>query len=235
MRVSLVVLVGLLWGCGSSAPRPNVPTPAPHATKHATKHATEQTVREPLPETIERRNPQAPESCPLFFPPHDVGSVVRIPGKMMALAMNPVMQALCACSNPGEYATIVARIDYGSGTVKLEAPDNPAINECVQSVPVSFVPPPPSDLPGSDCINCGPRYYGVFADSPPPPKEPALQLIYSLLVDRSNEVLDCPDHTHAERGQCKSDDAPTPEKPEKRSCKCEPSDLKCAIECASKT
>ncbi len=226
MRAPFVVLVGFLWGCGASLQKANPPRSEFHKTKAA--------VDESLPPVIARRTPHSPESCPLFFPPHDIGNVIRIAGATMALAMNPAMSALCACSKPGEYATIVARIDFGRGTVNLGAPDSAPINECLETLHVTFEPPPQSDLPGSDCINCGPRYYGVFPDSPPPPKETGLKLMYSFLVDRSGEVLDCPDNTHAERGSCAPDAVPIPAKAEKHSCGCEPADLNCAMACASK-
>lgn len=180
------------------------------------------------------RIPHMGGPCPLAFPRREVGSVVRIPGSIMALAMDPVMNALCACTNPGEYATIVARIDFNNGHVETRAPESPAINACLETLNVTFPPPPPNDLPASDCINCGPRYYGVFVDSPPPPKAEGLRLVYSFALDRSSEIMQCPAATRPLRGACVLDEAPKPIIPNKPICACAAGDLLCAIQCAAR-
>jgi len=226
MRSTLATLFGLalLSGCAS--------TPAPPSTAKLSVPApmTVSAILKAAPEA--RRIPIFGATCPLFFPPHEVGTVVRIPASLMSKAMDPVMYALCACTNPGEYSAIVAQIDFGRGSIHLRAPESSKINECLETLHVTFDPIPESDLPASDCINCGPKYYGVFVDSPPPPKQSGLRLMYSFLLDRSNEVLNCSGDTHAERGQCTSDNATKPPAPAQRTCGCPPTDLACAIACA---
>lgn len=223
--VAFIATSGFLMGCAASPARPS--------DSKSAKHDVEVIVVAPQEPPREHRTPQMDPSCPLFFPPRDVGSVVRIPATMFSLAMDPVMQTLCSCTRPGEFGTIVARINYGDGTVDVDAPESPAVEECLRDSKITFVPPPPDDVPPSDCINCGPRYYGVFVDSPPPPPKEGLRLVYSFLLDRSNEVLDCPVNTHAERGTCKTNAAAAPIAPEKPKCMCAKEDLKCAIACAA--
>lgn len=225
MRSFVVALVAcaLLTGCASTrsnVPPVSIPRPVLETVATAPQAAIEA-----------RRMPLLGGACPLFFPPHEVGSVVRIPGAMMSTAMDPVMNALCSCTNPGEHAVIVAQIDFGKGRAEVKAPKSSQINECLEMLHVSFSPTPESDVPASDCIDCGPRYYGVFVDSPPPPKRTGLRLMYSFLLDRSGEVLDCPDHTHAERGACKSDIVAAPAPALKHTCGCGATDLACAIAC----
>lgn len=152
----------------------------------------------------------------------------------MALAMDPVMSALCACTKPGEYTTIVARIDYDKGQVETRAPESPIINACLETLHVTFAPLPQGDMPTSDCINCGPRYYGVFENSPPPPKPEGLRLLYSFSLDRSNEVLPCPAEMHAERGACVADAPLQPPIPDKPTCGCAAGDLMCAMKCSAR-
>src|SRR5690242_19950805 len=117
MRSTIAALFAFasLSGCAS--------TPARPSTANASAKQVE-TIQEspPLPVPpiasaipIERRIPIFGGTCPLFFPPHDLGTVVRIPASMMSKAMDPVMHALCACTKPGEYSAIVAEIDFGKG------------------------------------------------------------------------------------------------------------------------
>jgi len=181
----------------------------------------------------ERRIAFVGGACPLVFPRRDVGSVVRIPAAMMSIAMDPVMGALCACTKPGEYATITARIDLDKGQVQVRAPESPIIDGCLETLHVTFNPPLQSELPESDCINCGPRYYGVFVDSPPPPKPAGIRLLYSFALDRSGEVLACPADTHAEKGACVPNEPPPKVSPEKPSCGCAAEDLMCAMKCSA--
>jgi hypothetical protein len=232
MRPSLAMFVAcsFLMGCGASPIRSTKPnTSAPTKDVAAREVAVPTTSSEP----IIHRMPQPDAACPLFFPPREVGSVVRIPAKMMSLAMDPVMRALCACTKPGEYTSMQAQIDFGKGIVQVRAHESSLIDECLAASKVTFEPPPASDVPSSDCIGCGPRYYGVFPDSPPPPQEPGLRLMYSFYLDRSSEVLDCPATTHAERGACQNDKVAAPPLPDKRTCGCNPGDLKCALTCAA--
>lgn len=223
----------LLSGCASTRAADH-PSPQEPPTANVSARAEEAVGDIPKAVPITRRPPIFGATCPLVFPSRDVGTVVRIPASMMSKAMDPVMDALCACTKPGEYSAIVAQIDFGHGNVQIRAPESSTIHECLETLHVTFEPIPDSDLPSSDCINCGPRYYGVFADSPPPPpKEAGLRLMYSFLLDRSSEVLDCSGDTHAERGACRPNVAPAPPTPDKRSCGCDATDLECSIACAA--
>jgi hypothetical protein len=152
---------------------------------------------------------------------------------MMSLAMDPVVNALCSCTKPGEYATIVARIDYDKGQVQVRAPESPIIDGCLEMLNVTFAPVPPSEGPTSDCVNCGPRYYGVFVDSPAPPKPAGIRLIYSFSLDRTNEVLPCPPETHAERGACLPNESLPKIPRDKPTCGCAEADLMCAMKCSA--
>ncbi len=225
MRSFIAALIACVSLSGCASPRISI---APASVPRA---ALETLATIPLASVEEHRIPLIGGTCPLFFPPHEVGSVLRIPATMMSTAMDPVMNALCSCTKPGEYAVIVTQIDFGRGRAELKAPESSTINECLETLHVSFSPPPESDVPSSDCIDCGPRYYGVFADSPPPPNRSGLRLVYSFLLDRSSEILDCLDHTHAERGACKPDVEPAPTPPLKHTCGCGTTDLACAIAC----
>jgi hypothetical protein len=224
MRFFIAGLVSYVLLAGCTSTRSNVPPAS--AAREPLK--TVSTI--PLATVETHRMPLFGGGCPLFFPPHEVGSVMRIPAPMMSTAMDPVMNALCACTKPGEYAVIVAQIDFGAGTTQLKGPESPQINECLEMLHVTFTPIPETDMPSSDCIGCGPRYYGVFPDSPAPPKN-GLRLMYSFLLDRSNEVLHCPADTHAERGSCKPDVEPAPAPAPKRTCGCGATDLACTIAC----
>jgi hypothetical protein len=231
MRFILATLfaTALLSGCASSPARPSAANVLAARAREAISPSS------PSPEAVlpTRRIPLIGAACPLSFPPRDVGSVVRIPANMMSKAMDPVMHAVCACTKPGEYSTVVAEIDLGRGSAHVRARESSTIHECLETLHVTFDPIPESELPGSDCINCGPRYYGVFVDSPPPPKkDPDVRLIYSFLLDRSSEVLNCIAGTHAEKGSCRPDVTPESTTPPKKTCGCTPTDLACAIACA---
>jgi hypothetical protein len=225
---ALMFACAFLGGCASAPVRPSVESVS---VPRSITEVPATSVPEAAP--IPRRIPTFGAACPLFFPRREVGSVVRIPANMMSLAMDPVMHALCACTKAGEYATIVAEIDFGRGRVQVRAPESSTVHQCLETLHVTFDPVPESDVPTSDCINCGPRYYGVFGNSPPPPQEPGIRLLYSFLVDRSSEVLDCPGNTHAERGQCVANVVDKPPPREKKTCGCDPTDLNCAMTCAA--
>jgi hypothetical protein len=214
----------LLMGCAS--------TPRKVQTTSDSHQAAEPVVTVPVARMENRRIPLIGGVCPLIFPPHDVGSVLIVPATIMSRAMDPIMNALCSCTKPREYAAIVTQINFSLGSAYLQAPESSQINECLESLHVTFAPVPESDLPSSDCINCGPHHYGVFVDSPPPPKNTGLRLMYSFLLDRSSEVLDCPAPTHAERGACRTAEAPPSIASPKPTCGCDATDLACAITCA---
>lgn len=225
MRSSIAALVISTWLLGCASTRSKFPPAS------VCREALAPVSAIPIATTKTHRIPLIGGECPLFFPPHEVGSVLRIPAVMMSTAMDPVMNALCSCTTPGEYAVIVTQINFGTGMAQLKAPESPLINECLEMLHVTFSPIPESDMPASDCINCGPRYYGVFADSPPPPKQSGLRLMYSFLLDRSGEVLDCPGHTHPERGTCKPNVDAIPPAAPKQTCGCGATDMACAIAC----
>lgn len=224
-QLFVTVTLGLIGlGCASN-PLPIQSPPIVQAPEITTDPVAQ--------EVAPRRIPALGRVCPLAFPRREVGSVIRIPGAMMSLAMDPVMSALCACTKPGEYATIVARIDFDKGQVETRAPESPIINACLEMLHITFPPPPPNEMPASDCINCGPRYYGVFVDSPPPPKPEGIRLVYSFALDRSNEILQCPAAAHPERGACVVNAEPKPTIPDKPRCTCAAEDLMCAMKCAA--
>jgi hypothetical protein len=174
-------------------------------------------------------------ACPLQWPPREVGSVVRIPAHMMARAMAPVIEALCECTRPGEYADVMAKLDFAAGRATVTTPANAAIDGCVQTVQGSFEPFPEAQESWSDCIGCGPRRYGVFRGSlPADTREPGgLRMVYGFKLDRSPEILHCDPGMLAIQGRCVPEPAPPSLRAAPSSCGCTPLDLKCAIGCAA--
>jgi len=186
------------------------------------------------PDPPPRRKPEAGRTCGLHWQPRDVGGVLIIPASVLSPAMGKVIEALCACSAPGEYADVRADIEFHDGKVGVSAKRSPVIDGCLSQVPVRFEPYRP-DGPLSDCIGCGPRRYGVFhgsapANTPEPPGR--LRVVMAFRLDRSNEVLDCAPGTHPEAGKCRDDLAPQPTPAGPPTCGCSPQDLACAIDCA---
>ena len=133
-------------------------------------------------------NPNAP--CPLNYVPKDIGNVLVIPGAWMARAMKPTLAAVCACTVDGDQVSIVTVIDFAAGNVEISAPEDEAIDRCVAGLPGTFEPIPESELPGSDCIDCGPRRYGVFPSGEPAEPKPkgGLKVRYPFRVDRRSEA-----------------------------------------------
>lgn len=226
MRSFLALLALGIIGTGCASNPLPLPSPAITTSPEPEAILTPQT-------TAVQRLAFVGGSCPLVYPPREVGSVIRIPAVMMSLAMEPVIGALCACTKPGEYATIVARIDFDKGQVQVRSLESSIINGCLETLNVTFAPPPPNELPGSDCINCGPRHYGVFVDSPAPPKPEGIRLTYSFALDRTSEVLPCPADTHAEKGACLPNEPLAKAPANKPTCGCDEADLMCAMKCSA--
>jgi len=234
MRGPAVLSVLLAWGCTQQtvqavrtaalriAPLPsNVRTsdsPAPHPL-----HSTE-----PAGDPI-----SAP--CDLHWDPHALlGSVLFIPAGVMAPAMSRVMEALCACTQPGDHLSVVTFINLTRGTVITSAPEVAAIDSCLTTRAGGFEPTPQTTELQGDCIGCGPKRYGVFRGSPPvdaPKPNEGLRITYAFKLDRSNEVLHCPSSTRAQEGLCVTD-SPTTSAPTPWAARptCPAGDLQCAID-----
>ena len=183
------------------------------------------------------RTPQVDPACGLSWTPREVGTVVRIPASMMARAMKPAVAGLCACTRPGEFTSIVVRIDFANGTAETRAPDESGLDACLTRTPGSFEGFPEAEHFEGDCIGCGPKRYGVFGGGDDPPKDApgrgGLRLTIPFLVDRSNEVLACAVGSHAAKGRCVPDDAPPMAGAAMApACACSATDLHCQIVCA---
>lgn len=138
----------------------------------------------PMPQI---RLPRDGGSCDLTWAPREVGSVVKIPAPTMTSAMVPVIEAVCACTAPGERVTIVARLRFAQGRAVVSAPDSEMIDQCLSHTNPSF-PPSMMDM-GSDCIDCGPRQYGVLRGSnPTPPPNKGIEVVFGFEIDRSKEL-----------------------------------------------
>jgi hypothetical protein len=143
----------------------------------------------PKPATV--RLPEAPVAAPtppaparavtdeaceaVKLPP--MGGVVVLDRATFGRAMAPVVHAVCACTRPGDAVRVVATLTPEEGAVVARVPDAPAADRCVQNTINGRYP---AFTVGSDCIDCGPRRYGVFRGSPPPEPPPATKLVYSF-------------------------------------------------------
>ena len=97
----------------------------------------------------------------------------------------PVLAALCACTEPGSEHAIV--IDFEPGRGRAAAHDgggDGAVDDCLGARLGDGVYPA-FEL-GSDCIDCGPKRYGVFGGPPPEPARGA-RITMPLKVDRRGE------------------------------------------------
>jgi hypothetical protein len=177
-RASAIVGLAIVGGCTRSAdPRATIPT----ASSAALAVDVPVEARRPLAES---------DACPLGWTPRAVGSVLRIPAEVMARPMSSVVAAACRCVRPGEDARVVAQIDVTAGQVVADAPDAPDVARCLEQITLPAFEPW-SAGGASDCIDCGPRRYGVFRGSPrvdAPVEEARLRVTYPLRVDRSGET-----------------------------------------------
>jgi len=99
--------------------------------------------------------------------------------------MTPVIKALCACTRPGSHFSLIVDMELSLGKVTAHTSDeNLEIDACLAARlgPNLY---PPLEI-GSDCIDCGPRRYGVFGGPPPPPPRGA-RIRMPLSVDRRGE------------------------------------------------
>lgn len=172
-------------GAGAVASAPD----ADHAAvaDHAAKSAAATTVEVAAPEAHPARTPLAHAgSCPLRWERREVGSVLRIPADVMARPMDRVVDAACRCVRPGEAVAVVADIDFFAGRVAASSSDV-VVGRCLADVDMTFEPYREGGT--GDCIDCGPRRFGVFRGSPPvdAARGAGLRVTYPLAVDRSRE------------------------------------------------
>ncbi len=134
------------------------------------------------------RHPQKDAACPLQWPAQDVTSSVHILAAAMQPPMAAALQAVCACSVPGEVTSVYADIDFAAGAVEVRAPAAPLVDGCLRELKPTF--PADASVAGSDCIDCGPKHYGVLPGSQPAnAAAPAsVRIRYPLQVDRSAEA-----------------------------------------------
>ena len=102
----------------------------------------------------------------------------------LAAAGPPLLAALCACPLPAAGARLVVRVLPERGEVQVEAPDaddGDALETCLAPRLGSGVFAP--YRLGSDCIDCGPRRYGVLrGGSVPTPGAPAAVVVLPLEI-----------------------------------------------------
>lgn len=131
-----------------------------------------------------------PGECSLAWSPHRLGaSVVTIPPETASQMMAPVLAALCACTKPGSEHSIVIDFEPGRGrAVAHDSFGDAALDRCLEprlgdQAYAAF------EL-GSDCIDCGPRRYGVFgpASQAPLASPPGARIRMPLQVDRRSEL-----------------------------------------------
>ncbi len=125
--------------------------------------------------------------CSLSWEPHRLGaSVITIPPETSSRMMMPVLAALCACTDPGSQHSIVVDFEPERGRASAhENHGNPALDRCLE--PLLGDGLYPAFEIGSDCIDCGPKRYGVFGGPPPePPRGSRIRM--PLEVDRRSEL-----------------------------------------------
>jgi hypothetical protein len=143
------------------------------------------------PRPAEARPPIAatsepPGACSLSWTPRTIGaSVVTIPPETSSSMMAPVLAALCACTKRGRQHSIVIDFEPGRGRATARDGDGDAdLDRCLEPR-LGDELYPPFEI-GSDCIDCGPKRYGVFGGPPPPPPRGA-RIRMPLAVDRRGE------------------------------------------------
>lgn len=133
----------------------------------------------------------AAESCPLAWTPRDVGTVLHIPASVMSPPMAAVVAAACRCVQPGEVVTVVADIDFASGSVRASSSDSGLVDGCLAELPAASFEPWSAGSSASDCVDCGPRHFGVLpgsdADDARMGASGAPHVRYPLRVDRAGE------------------------------------------------
>lgn len=154
----------------------------------ASEDATQPADRDAEPRTSSlARHPAADARCPLQWPARDVSSGVHLTAAAMQPPMASALRAVCACTLPGEVTKVYADIDFAVGTVDVRAPSEPVVDGCLRELNPTF--PANAAVAGPDCIDCGPKHYGVLPGSQPADvAAPAsVRIRYPMQVDRSRE------------------------------------------------
>ena len=110
-----------------------------------------------------------------------VQSSLALPAPLVRASLAPSYVALCACMDPGASAAVRVTVQPEAGTSSVTVDDAP-LQACVDRE-LGAGRFPPFAL-GSDCIDCGPKSYGVLAGSAPPPKPPSSAIMFSLAFAR---------------------------------------------------
>lgn len=95
--------------------------------------------------------------------------------------MVPVIRAACACTRAGESTHLNAKFEPALGTVTVHAGDDGPIDACMQNTPIGRYAPFEF---GSDCIDCGPRRFGIFRGTPPPMPPPQASVVINIPFTR---------------------------------------------------
>jgi len=129
----------------------------------------------PSPPPIQPRVAVDDPACDAMRIPSPHG-LLNIPDSVFWPAAAPMIHAVCTCTRHGESTHVSATFTPREGTVVAHA-GMPDIDACLQNATISHYPP--FEL-GSDCIDCGPRRYGIFRGEPPPEPPPSTSLTYSF-------------------------------------------------------
>jgi hypothetical protein len=97
-----------------------------------------------------------------------VRSVIVVPGEVLGRAMAPVVRAACACSRSGATVRLTTVIVPEDGTVTATVAGDERVDACLQQRLVGRFEP---FALGTDCIECGPKRYGVFRGADPPERK----------------------------------------------------------------
>ena len=159
----------------------------PRAEPNVEVAASDDGTREPRTSSL-ARHPAADARCPLQWPARDVSSGVHLTAAAMQPPMASALRAVCACTLPGEVTKVYADIDFAAGTVTVRAPNEPVVDGCLRELKPTF-PANAAAVAGPDCIDCGPKHYGVLPGSQPvDAAAPAsVRIRYPMRVDRSGE------------------------------------------------
>jgi hypothetical protein len=107
---------------------------------------------------------------------------LALPERLVRATLAPAYAALCACLDSGTTTNVRITLRPAVGTSRAEVGD-PTLQHCVarELGEKKFSP----FVIGGDCIDCGPKRYGVFRGSAPlPTKPPATTIVLGLAFTR---------------------------------------------------
>jgi hypothetical protein len=169
-----VALFVVLGGLGCATQRSPSSSVAPAAAPATTPAPTASIGASIAAHRSDARN------CAASLPIPSVQGSLALPPALVRSSLEPSYVALCACMDPGASSSVHITVKPDDGS-SLVAVDDPALQSCVDAE-LGDGRFPPFHV-GSDCIDCGPKHYGVFSGSAPP-KPPSSSVTFALAFTR---------------------------------------------------